>query len=120
MADDRRPFAASVRNPGTEPDRVGSFDLTDAEDPGRFPLAAQDEAARQARLNAPPMQRPAVTGEERDRLVRGCADAVLGSAMIFGASDVLVRELAARLGCDIAEAERLLDEEVARRAAREG
>ena len=119
MGDDVRPFAASVRHAG-EAERGGPLDMGGAEDPERFPLSAGDELSRKERLAAPPMPKPEVTARERARLVSGCADAVLAWREVYGAADLLVRELAARLGCDIAEAERLLDEEVARRAAREG
>ena len=112
----RTPFAASVRNPRPEPDRVPSFDMGDAEDPMRFPLSDADERARQERLSAPPTPKPGVSAEERGRLVAGCADAVLAlSPLIHGAGDALVRRLAEEVGVAVEEADALVADEIARR-----
>lgn len=111
----RTPYAASVHWPEPEADRAGSFDLTDAEDPARFPLSDADEEARQARLSAPPTPKPEVSAEERGRLVAACLDAVGAWRGVYGAGDLLVRRLAEEAGISVGEAEILVAKEVTRR-----
>lgn len=75
----------------------------------------EDEQARKGRPAAPPARRAEVTGEERARLIVGCADAVLAWRGVYGAADSLIRGLAERLGISAGEAEALVLAEQARR-----
>ena len=75
-----------------------------------------DERRRLERLAAPPVDGPSVSDGERRALVADCLDAIMAQRMIPGASDLLARTLAERLGVGVEEAERLLSEEAAGRA----
>ena len=101
---------------GSDPDYIDEL-----EGPPEFPGCRPgvdpegDERRRLERLDAPPMQKPAVAAEHRDRLVRGCLDGIMANWMVHGAADLLCRELAARLGTSTEEAEALVLEEQERR-----
>lgn len=67
------------------------------------------------RLAAPPAHRAEVSGEQRDRLVSACTQAIAEWSGIYGAPDILVRALADQLSIDAAEAEALVLADRARR-----
>ena len=125
---DRVPFAASThpgpgsgwvnpdesRNPDDPDDNWKMQRMQEVEDPLIFQLSAEDERARKERLAAPPIQKPVVTGEDRDRLVRECADAVLWQEpLIRGAGDTLIRSLSEVLNIPVDEADALIAAEIA-------
>ena len=112
---DRAPFAASAGKPGPEPDRAGTFDLADAEDPMRFSLSDADAAALEAR-RAATVERPApLAGEARAAPIRECLEACESHRGIHGAATLFIEKLGELLHCTPEEAEALVSAEAAMR-----